>query len=325
MAGPRAGLWHGIINRNYGANYFLIGRDPHGPGKDSHGKAFYETSDVQQLFRWHEDEIGVRMIPLKEMVYVKKKKRYEASDKVLSGGNQYVRIAGTPIVEDSLYNGKRLPEWFTQPEVAHILHEENPPKAKQGFCVWLTGLPSSGKSTIADILTPMLMAGGRRVSLLDGDVVRTHLTKGLGFSKDDRVTNILRVGFVASAIVQHEGVAVCALISPYNSARDQVRAMVGEDRFIEVFVDTPVDECEKRDVKGLFALAKRGEIKGFTGVDDAYEPPTSPELTINTVTMTAEESAWLILDFLVEKGFMSEEKMSVRAAPEHLAVETAAN
>jgi sulfate adenylyltransferase len=171
----------------------------------------------------------------------------------------------------------------------------------------------------------MLMAGGRRVSLLDGDVVRTHLTKGLGFSKDDRVTNILRVGFVASAIVQHEGVAVCALISPYNSARDQVRAMVGEDRFIEVFVDTPVDECEKRDVKGLFALAKRGEIKGFTGVDDAYEPPTSPELTINTVTMTAEESAWLILDFLVEKGFMSEEKMSVRAAPEHLAVETAAN
>jgi sulfate adenylyltransferase len=325
MAGPRAGLWHGIINRNYGANYFLIGRDPHGPGKDSHGKAFYETSDVQQLFRRHEDEIGVRMIPLKEMVYVKKKKRYEASDKVPSGGNQYVRIAGTQIVEDSLYNGKRLPEWFTQPEVARILHEENPPRAKQGFCVWLTGLPSSGKSTIADILMPMLMAGGRRVSLLDGDVVRTHLTKGLGFSKDDRVTNILRVGFVASSIVQHEGVAVCALISPYNSARDQVRAMVGEDRFIEVFVDTPVDECEKRDVKGLFALAKRGEIKGFTGVDDAYEPPTSPELTINTVMMTAEESARLILDFLVEKGFMPEEKMSAHAAPERLAVETAAN
>ena len=191
--------------------------------------------------------------------------------------------------------------------------------------MWLTGLPSSGKSTIADILTPMLMAGGRRVSLLDGDVVRTHLTKGLGFSKDDRITNILRVGFVASAIVQHEGVAVCALISPYSSARDQVRAMVGEDRFIEVFVDTPVDECEKRDVKGLFALAKRGEIKGFTGVDDAYEPPTSPELTINTVTMTAEESAWLIVDFLVEKGFMPEERMSVHAAPERLAVETSAN
>jgi sulfate adenylyltransferase len=305
MAGPRAGLWHGIINRNYGANHFIIGRDPHGPGKDSQGKDFYDTFDVQRLFREQGAEIGVRIIPHKEMVYVPRENRYEESGRIVNGTEEYIRVSATTVIEDSLFRGKRLPEWFTYPEVAQILYEANPPRTRQGFCVWLTGLPSSGKSTIADVLAPLLLSSGRRVTVLDGDVVRTHLTKGLGFSKEDRITNILRVGFVASEVVRHEGVAICALISPFASARDQVRAMVGAERFVEVFVDTPVDVCEVRDVKGMYTKAKRGEIKGFTGVDDAYEPPCAPEVCIDTAAVTAEESARQIMEVLVRKGFLA--------------------
>jgi len=304
MAGPRAGLWHGIINRNYGANHFIIGRDPHGPGKNSQGRSFYASRDVQELFRAHEAEIGVQMIPHREMVYLPGGNRYEESDRVVNGEEEYIRVSATTVIEDSLFRGKRLPEWFTYPEVAQILIDAHPPKTRQGFCIWLTGLPSSGKSTIADALAPLLPSSGRRVTVLDGDVVRTHLTKGLGFSKEDRVTNILRVGFVAAEVVRHEGVVICALISPYASARDQVRAMVGGDRFIEVFVDTPVSVCEGRDVKGMYTMAKQGRITGFTGVDDVYEPPCSPELCIDTVAATPEASARQILEVLVRKGFL---------------------
>ena len=304
MAGPRAGLWHGIINRNYGANHFIIGRDPHGPGKDSQGRSFYASRDVQELFHSHEAEIGVQMIPHREMVYLPGGNRYEESDRVVNGAEEYIRVSATTVIEDSLFRGKRLPEWFTYPEVAQILIDAHPPKTRQGFCIWLTGLPSSGKSTIADVLAPLLLSSGRRVTVLDGDVVRTHLTKGLGFSKEDRITNILRVGFVASEVVRHEGVVICALISPYASARDQVRAMVGGDRFIEVFVDTPVSVCEGRDVKGMYTMAKQGRITGFTGVDDVYEPPCSPELCIDTVAATPETSARQILEVLVRKGFL---------------------
>lgn len=304
MAGPRAGLWHGIINRNYGANHFIIGRDPHGPGKDSLGRSFYASRDVQELFRAHEAEIGVQMIPHREMVYLPGGNRYEESDRVVHDSEEYLRVSATTVIEDSLFRGKRLPEWFTHPEVAQILFDAHPPKARQGCCIWLTGLPSSGKSTIADVLAPLLLSSGRRVTVLDGDVVRTHLTKGLGFSKEDRVTNILRVGFVASEVVRHEGVVICALISPFASARDQVRAMVGGDRFIEVFVDTPVSVCEVRDVKGMYTMAKKGQITGFTGVDDVYERPCSPELCIDTVAATPKESARQILEVLVRKGFL---------------------
>jgi sulfate adenylyltransferase len=304
MAGPRAGLWHGIINRNYGADHLIIGGDPYGPGKDSHGRALYASRDVQEFFRALEDEIGVRMIPLKEMVYLPEKDRYEASDGVVNGSEEFIRVFASKVIEESLFRGTRLPEWFSHPEVAQILYEANPPKTRQGFCVWLTGLPSSGKSTIADILVPLLMAAGKKVTLLDGDVVRTHLTKGLGFSKEDRITNILRVGFVASEVVRHEGVAICALISPFEVARDQVRSLVGGERFIEVFVDTPVDVCEVRDVKGMYTMAKNGKIKGFTGVDDAYEPPCSPELCIDTVAISPDKCARMIITLLMEKGFL---------------------
>jgi sulfate adenylyltransferase len=305
MAGPRAGLWHGIMSRNYGANFFIVGRDPHCFGDDAHGKAWYDSSDVQKLYREHEDEIGVRLIPIKEMVYMPNENTYEDSAKVIHGNDkQFVRLVGTQIMEDSLFNGRALPDWFTRPEVARILHEDNPPKTKRGFCIWLTGLPCSGKSTIAEVLADMLMAKGKRVTFLDGDIVRTHLAKGLGFNKEDRTTNIIRVGFVASEVIRHEGVVICALISPIAAARDNVRAMIGEDRFIEIFVDTPIEVCAQRDVKGLYAKAKKGEMKGFTGVDDTYEPPPTPELRINTADITPEESSTMIVDILAEKGFL---------------------
>jgi sulfate adenylyltransferase len=304
MAGPRAGLWHGIINRNYGANHFIIGRDLHGPGKDSQGEFFYSSREVQELFRSYEDEIGVRMIPNREMVYLPGGNRYEESDRVAHGSEEFIRVSATTVMEDSLFRGKQLPEWFTYPEVSQILFDAHPSRTRQGFCVWLTGLPSSGKSTIADILAPLLLASGKRVTVLDGDVVRTHLTNGLGFSKEDRITNILRVGFVAAEVVRHEGVVICALISPFASARDQVRSMMGEDRFIEVFVDTPVSVCEVRDVKGMYTMAKQGRITGFTGVDDVYEKPSAPEICIDTVAATPEASARQILEVLVRKGFL---------------------
>lgn len=306
MAGPRSGIWHGIINRNYGANYFIVGRDRIGPaGKDSHGKFFYETASVQKMFREHEEEIGVRMVPFTEMVYVSKKDTYAMPEIARNGRDDYITCSGSPVIEDSLFNGSKLPEWFTRPEVAHILQEANPPKSRQGFCVWLTGLPSSGKSTIADILAPMLMAKGKKVTVLDGDVVRTHLSKGLSFSKEDRITNIIRIGFVASEIAKHNGVALCALISPYVAARDEARSMVGDGNFIEVFVDTPIEVCRQRDVKGLYEQAMRGKIKSFTGIDHDYEPPQSPEICIRAAEMTAEESARRIMGVLEEKGFIA--------------------
>ncbi len=304
MVGPRAALLHGIINRNYGVNHLIVGRDNVIPGKDGQGKHFYDAFHIQKLFRESEREIGVKLIPFRKMVYVPKDDAYEDMEAVTGDRKEYISLSGTKVIEDSWTSERKLPEWFTRPEIAHILHEVNPPKTKRGFCVWLTGLPSSGKSTIADILAPMLMAKGKKVTMLDGDRVRTHLTKGLSFTKEDRITNIIRVGFVAAEVVKHNGVVLCSLISPYTIARDKVRAMIGDDKFMEVFIDTPIEVCEIRDVKGMYAMAKQGKIKGFTGVDDPYEMPAAPELVINTVESSPEQSARKIFHHLVEKGFV---------------------
>jgi len=269
MAGPREAVWHAIIRRNYGANHLIVGRDHAGPGKDSRGRPFYGLYDAQQLLQRFESEIGVKMVPFKEIVYLPDEDRFEEQDQVLTG-TRIASISGTEVRVDYLGNGKRLPEWFTRPETAAILSTVSPPLYKQGFCVWFTGLSGAGKSTIAEILATLLMEHGREVTLLDGDVVRTHLSKGLGFSKEDRDANILRIGFVASEIVRHRGVVICAAVSPYRATRNECRMMVGEERFIEVFTDTPLQVCEQRDVKGMYARARRGEIKGFTVVDDPY-------------------------------------------------------
>lgn len=303
LAGPREAVWHAIIRRNYGANHFIVGRDHAGPGNDSHGKPFYGPYDAQELLAEHSHEVGVAMVPFKMLAFLPDEDRYEQVDRIAEG-TKTLSLSGTQVREKFLAKGKPLPAWFSRPEVAAILAREHPPLHEQGFCVWFTGLPSAGKSTIAAILVVMLNEHGRRFTLLDGDVVRTHLSKGLGFSKADRDANILRIGFVASEIVKHHGVAVCAAVSPYGATRNQVRTVVGPERFIECFVDTPIEVCEQRDVKQLYAKARRGEIKGFTGVDDPYEPPQAPELRLTTTDSTPEDSAHRIIHHLVEKGFL---------------------
>jgi len=303
MGGPREAVWHMIIRRNYGANHLIVGRDHAGPGKDSTGKPFYGPYDAQEMAEKYSDEIRVKVVPFTMLVYLPDEERYEEISKIPSSART-ASISGTQVREEYLSNGEKLPEWFTRPEVAEILGESYPPRHKQGVCIWFTGLSGSGKSTTAEILTQQLMEHGRQVTLLDGDVVRTHLSKGLGFSKEDRDTNIRRIGFVAAEVVRHGGTAVCAAVSPYRATRGDVRRMTGDDQFIEVFVDTPLEVCEQRDHKGLYAKARRGEIKGFTGIDDPYEAPIHPEIRLDTVNHTAEENAKIILDYVIEQGFI---------------------
>lgn len=302
MAGPREAVWHAIIRRNYGANHFIVGRDHAGPGKDSTGKPFYGLYEAQDLLADYEGEVGIKAMPFQEMVYLPDEDRYEE----LSGvkGRRYLSISGTEVRDEYLVSGKPLPEWFTRSEVAAILSEVAVRRHRQGFCVWFTGLSGAGKSTIAEILADLLIEHGRQVTLLDGDVVRTHLSKGLGFSKEDRDTNILRIGFVASEVVRHHGAVICAAISPYRAARSQVRAIVGDDRFILVYVATPLDVCEQRDTKGLYVRARRGELKGVTGIDDPYEEPVGPELVLDTVERSPQENAQEIVRYLAERGFL---------------------
>jgi sulfate adenylyltransferase len=303
MGGPREAIWHAIIRRNHGANHFIVGRDHAGPGKDSQGKPFYGPYDAQNLLREHQEEIGVKAVPFKELVYLPSEARYEEMDRVPPGA-VIASISGTEVREDYLGSGKKLPEWFTRPEIAAILSQVSPAFHRKGFCVWFTGLSGAGKSTIAEILASLLLEHGREASVLDGDVVRTHLSRGLGFSKADRDMNILRIGYVASEIVRHHGVVICAAVSPYRATRTEVRSMMGADQFIEVYIDTPLTVCEQRDIKGMYAKARRGEIKGFTGIDDPYEEPLDPELRLTTIKCTPEDNARLILSHLIEKGFL---------------------
>jgi sulfate adenylyltransferase len=305
MGGPREAVWHAIIRRNYGANHFIVGRDHAGPGVDSQGEPFYGPYDAQELLTKVEDQVGVKMVPFELVVYLPDEDRYELASKVPEGAN-IAMISGTQVREDYLAKGVPLPEWFTREESAQILLEAHPPRHKQGFCIWFTGLSGAGKSTIAKHLANMLQEYGRNPTVLDGDVVRTHLSKGLGFSKEDRDTNILRISFVAGEIVRHTGTVVCAAISPYRQARREARKMIPEGHFIEVFVDTPLEVCEARDVKGLYARARSGEIKNFTGIDDPYEEPIEPEVKVETVGKAPKENAREIIDHLIGMGFLQE-------------------
>jgi sulfate adenylyltransferase len=306
LAGPREALWHALIRRNYGANHLIVGRDHASPGADSAGRPFYGPYDAQELVERHSAELGVTMIPFRALVFLPDEQRYEEVSRVPDRART-VSISGTQVREEYLNNGHKLPAWFTRPEVAEILAEAYPPRHQQGACIWFTGLSGSGKSTTAEVLTALLMEHGRQITVLDGDVVRTHLSKGLGFSQADRDINIRRIGFVAAELVRHGGMVICAAVSPYQATRNDVRNMVGPDRFVEVFVDTPLEVCEARDVKGMYAKARRGEIKGFTGIDDPYEPPQHAELTLNTVSQTPEENARQILHYLISRGFVRDQ------------------
>jgi sulfate adenylyltransferase len=261
------------------------------------------------------EEIGVQPIEFKELVYLADEERYEESSKVPEN-TRIFSISGTQVREDYLAKGELLPDWFTRQETAEILQKMYPPRHKQGMCLWFTGLSGSGKSTTAEILTSLLLERGRQVTLLDGDVVRTHLSKGLGFSREDRDTNILRIGFVAGEIARQGGIVIAAAISPYRTTRNEVRKMVGKERFIEIFVDTPIEVCEERDVKGLYARARRGQIKGFTGVDDPYEVPVDPEITLNTVDVSPEGNARNIVEFLEARGFILPDGTNGNSTPQ---------
>lgn len=303
MAGPREALWHAIIRRNYGANHLIVGRDHASPGLDSHGRPFYGATAAQELVARYEAETGVRAVPFAEMVYLADEDRYEERGHIPTGART-VTLSGTEVREDYLRRGQPLPDWFTRPEVAAVLAKSHPPRHRQGFCLWFTGLSGAGKSTTAEIVAIRLLEHGRRATLLDGDVVRTHLSKGLNFSKEDRDTNVRRIGFVASEIVRHGGAVLCAAVSPYHATRNECRALVGAENFIEVFVDTPLEVCEARDTKGMYQQARDGRIKNFTGIDDPYEPPLSPEIRLETVARSAEKNADLVFDYLVQQGFM---------------------
>ena len=303
MAGPREALWHALIRRNYGATHFIVGRDHASPGRDSTGRPFYGPYDAQELTARHQDELGITILPFEEMAYLPDEDRYEEASKIPAGA-KVLSISGTQVREEYLNRGRALPEWFTRPEIAALLAEAYPARHEQGICIWFTGLSGAGKSATSEVLTTLLLERGRGATVLDGDVVRTNLSRGLGFSREDRDANILRIGFVAAEVVRHGGVAICAAVSPYRSTRDDVRKMIPPGQFVEVFVDTPLEVCEARDSKGMYAKARRGEIRNFTGIDDPYEAPLKPEVRLETTAQNAEENARIILQYLGKEGFI---------------------
>ncbi len=304
MGGPREAIWHALIRKNYGCSHFIVGRDHAGPGNDTDGKPFYGPYDAQDLFKKHQDAIGVEMVPFQMMVYLEDKDKYIPDNEVPEGA-RVLNISGTEL-RTRLNEGRDLPTWFTYPEVAVELRKSFPPRAKQGFTVFFSGLSGSGKSTIANVLmTKFLEVGGRPVTMLDGDLVRKHLSSELGFSKEHRDINIRRIGYVASEITKNGGIAICAPIAPYEATRKDVRSLIEPlGGFILVHLSTSVDVCEQRDRKGLYAKARAGILKEFTGISDPYEDPVKPEVRINTAELTPEEAAQEIILHLEREGFI---------------------
>ncbi|MEM7547376.1 MAG: bifunctional sulfate adenylyltransferase/adenylylsulfate kinase [Pseudomonadota bacterium] len=305
MAGPREALWHALIRRNHGCTHFIVGRDHAGPGKNSAGEDFYGPYDAQDMVNEYADEIGIEMVPFKHMVYVQERAEYQPADEVAKDAT-VLNISGTEL-RRRLQEGLDIPEWFSFPEVVDELRKTKPPRASQGFTVFFTGLSGSGKSTIANALMVKLMElGGRPVTLLDGDVVRKHLSSELGFSKEHRDINIKRIGYVASEITKNAGIAICAPIAPYTATRRAVREMIEEfGAFIEVHVATSVEECERRDRKGLYKLAREGKIKEFTGISDPYEEPVNAELVVDTINVSPDDCAHDVMLKLESMGLIS--------------------
>jgi sulfate adenylyltransferase len=304
LAGPREALLHMIVAKNFGCTDFIVGHDHAGPGPTPQGKWFYSAKAARSLSQEHAEEIGVNVIPFEEMVYLPFEDEFRAVDQV-PDGVQTLSLSGSDI-RQRLRSGRRIPEWMTFPEVLAALEKGYPPPKRQGFTVFLTGLSGAGKSTIAKILySRFLEIGERPVTLLDGDIVRRNLSSNLSFNKEDRDTNVRRIGFVASEITKNRGIAICAPIAPYDTTRREIRHTIeATGGFIEVHVATPLAVCEKRDRKGMYAKARAGLIRGFTGVDDPYEEPEDPELRIDTTDLSPSEAAQEILLFLGEKGYI---------------------
>ncbi len=305
MAGPREALWHGLIRKNYGCTHIVVGRDHAGPGKDQNGNDYYGPYDAQDLLKEHSDEIGIDMVEFKMMVYVENKAEYMPIDSVPKD-LKTLNISGTEL-RHRLENHLDIPEWFTYPEIVDELKTSYPSKENQGLTLFFTGLSGSGKSTIANGLMVKLKEYEKRaVTLLDGDIVRTHLSSELGFSKEHRDLNITRIGFVASEITKNGGIAICAPIAPYKNSREQNRKLISDHgNYIEIHISTPLSTCERRDTKGLYAMARQGKIKGFTGIDDPYEAPENPCLAIDTTDITEEEAVQKVILFLEKEGYIS--------------------
>ncbi|PWQ92177.1 bifunctional sulfate adenylyltransferase/adenylylsulfate kinase [Leucothrix pacifica] len=305
MAGPREAVWHGLVRKNFGCTHFIVGRDHAGPGKNSQGEDFYGPYDAQKLFREHQQEMGIEMVDFKHMVYVQERAQYEAADEIEEDAT-VLNISGTEL-RRRLSEGLEIPEWFSFPEVVRELRRSRPERSKQGFTVFFTGFSGSGKSTIANALMIKLMEmGGRPVTLLDGDLVRKHLSSELGFSKEHRDLNIRRIGYVASEITKNGGIALCAPIAPYAATRRAVREDIEAfGTFIEVHVATSLEECERRDRKGLYKLAREGKIKEFTGISDPYDVPENPEIRIETEHADVDNCAHQVILKLENLGLIS--------------------
>tara|TARA_B100000508_G_scaffold19649_1_gene13231 strand:- start:664 stop:2430 length:1767 start_codon:yes stop_codon:yes gene_type:complete len=305
MAGPREALWHMIVRKNYGATHFIVGRDHAGPGKDSNGEPFYGPYEARDLAEKYAKEVGIEVVPSDELAYVKKKGEYVSTDE-LAKDDEVLGISGTEF-RRRLYAGEAIPDWFSFPESIAELQVGVAKQKHRGLTLFFTGLSGSGKSTVANIVSSKLLEiQDREVTLLDGDVIRNHLTSELGFSKEHRDLNVQRVGFVASEITKHGGIAVCSLIAPYQAARGKARELVEErGSFVEVHVATPLEVCEKRDVKGLYQKARAGLIKGFTGIDDPYEEPTNAEIVIDTSNESPEHYAEIILKHLADNNLIT--------------------
>lgn len=308
MGGPREAVWHAIIRRNYGVTHFIVGRDHAGPGKTSEGQPFYDPFAAMELARKHADEIGITIMEAGFLTYVKKLDKY--MDKAeIPEDTETLDISGTEL-RARLNDGRELPEWFTYPEVAEELRRTYRPRYTQGVTVFFTGLSGAGKSTVANaLMVKLLEHGGRSVTLLDGDLVRKNLSSELGFSKEHRDLNIRRIGFVAAEIAKHSGIAICAPIAPYDAVRKDVRRMVTENGggFILVHVATSLAVCETRDRKGLYAAARAGKIKEFTGISDPYEEPDDAEVTLDTTEYSVDELATQILLHLEKEGYLAAE------------------
>ena len=304
MAGPREALWHALIRKNYGCTHFIVGRDHAGPGVDSSGKPFYGPYAAQELLQEHADELDITIVPFSNMVYVEDRAEYMPQDEI-DASARTMELSGTEL-RRRLHAGLDVPEWFSFPDVIAELRKSHPPRHRQGFTVFFTGLSGSGKSTIANALMAKLMElGGRQVTLLDGDVIRKHLSSELGFSKEHRDLNILRIGYVASEITKNGGIVICAPIAPYSATRRAVREMIEPiGGFVETHVATPLEVCEGRDRKGLYAKARAGVIKGFTGIDDPYEAPVDPEMRIDTTELSPDLAAHRIIIKLESLGYI---------------------
>ena len=304
MGGPREAVWHAIIRKNHGCTHLIVGRDHAGPGSDTKGNPFYGPYDAQELLRQHEEELGVKMVPFKMMVFVEAKDSYFPVDEVPEGARS-LSISGTDLRE-RLAEGREIPDWFTFPDVADELRRSHPPRPRQGFTVFFTGLSGSGKSTIANALqTKLLELGGRPITLLDGDLVRRNLSSELGFSKEHRDINIRRIGYVASEITKNGGIAICAPIAPYHNIRQENKALIAPlGGYILVHIATPIEVCEQRDRKGLYAKARAGIIKEFTGISDPYEEPQDADVVIDTTDVTPEEAAHQIILHLEKEGYI---------------------